>query len=109
MLDRRQGLLKEKQILRLFKYLKPHFVEVALDINGAFVLSSLFNACPVKQQHELLAELAPEGERIKKKNRRFAEIIGLEAFVKDKNMWMNKRRKTESVRALFKDIIEPES
>ncbi|GIX61793.1 pumilio RNA-binding region repeat containing protein [Babesia caballi] len=109
MLDPRQGLLKEKQVQRIFKYLKAHFVELALNINGAFVLSSLFKVCSLRLQQDLLAELAPEAERIRAKNKKFAEIIGLEAFCKNEALWVKKMKKTESVRALFKDIIEPVS
>ncbi|GFE52953.1 pumilio-family RNA binding repeat domain containing protein [Babesia ovis] len=106
MLDRRQGLLKEKQVERLFNYLKPHFVDLALNINGAFVLSSLFNATPLRLRQSLLTELAPENERIRAKSKKFAEIVGLEAFCKNKELWSKKMTKAESVRALFKDIID---
>ncbi|KAK1444939.1 nucleolar protein 9 like protein [Babesia gibsoni] len=109
MLDRRQGLLKEKQVIKLFNYLKSDFRTIAMNTNGAFVLSSLFNACSVDKQQELLAELVPELDRIKAKNKRFAEIIGLETFKKNEELWMSKRKKTESVRSLFKGIIEPTS
>eukprot|EP00371_Babesia_bovis_P002800 XP_001611447.1 pumilio-family RNA binding repeat domain containing protein [Babesia bovis T2Bo] len=106
MLDRRQGLLKEKGIERLFNYLKAHFVELALNINGAFVLSSLFNASPLRLRQSLLTELAPESERIKAKSKKLVEIIGLESFCKNKEQWSKKMSKAQSVRTLFKDIID---
>ncbi|ORM41063.1 uncharacterized protein BXIN_0401 [Babesia sp. Xinjiang] len=107
LLDRRQGLMKEKQIERLFNYLKADFVELALNVNGAFVLSSLFAACPLRLRQSILTELAPESDRILAKSKKFAEIVGLESFCKNKELWSKKMSKAESVRSLFKDIIEP--
>ncbi|GBE59377.1 pumilio-family RNA binding repeat domain containing protein [Babesia ovata] len=109
MLDRRQGLLTEKQVKRLFKYLKPHLFDLAMDTNGAFVLSSLFQASPLQLRRSLLTELAPHSKEIMNRNKKFAGIIHLDSFCKSESVWTKQQKPGESVRTLFKDIINPES
>ncbi|CDR96567.1 pumilio-family RNA binding repeat domain containing protein, putative [Babesia bigemina] len=109
MLDRRQGLMTEKQVRRLFKYLKPHLFDIAMDINGAFVLSDLFQASPLQLRRALLTGLAPHSKEIIDRNKKFASIICLDAFCKSESAWTKHQTVAESVRTLFKDIINPGS
>ncbi|KAK2196925.1 bifunctional Nucleolar protein 9/Pumilio RNA-binding repeat/Armadillo-type fold/Armadillo-like helical [Babesia duncani] len=106
LLDVKLKLISDRIVIKLFKALREHAVQLSLDRNGAFVMSSLFKALSPAMREELLLELVPSCNQIVKRNKKYAEIIGLEAFKTNDAMWREKQEKASNVRGMFRDIVE---
>ncbi|AFZ80924.1 hypothetical protein BEWA_003320 [Theileria equi strain WA] len=105
LLDPKQGLVSEKIVKAVYDSYKDQFIQMANNLNGGFVISSLYTACTPKLKIEMLETLLPQYDAICARNRKLVSIIKLDEFKENQKLFVKKIKKGQSIREMFKDLI----
>ncbi|UKK02449.1 Pumilio RNA-binding region repeat containing protein [Theileria orientalis] len=103
--DVRLALFSEKYVKKLIPVFESNLIELCLDIGGSYVLYGFFSLLKAQDKVNLMSQMMDHYEKIKRRNSKFARMVNLSEFKANRQLFIKKLEKNESVRELFKDIV----
>eukprot|EP00375_Theileria_parva_P001101 XP_763772.1 hypothetical protein [Theileria parva strain Muguga] len=106
MFDPRLSLIQDKFCKSLLATFESNCVALSVNMNGCYVLYNYFLLLKPEDKFKILSKVVEDYEEIKLKSPKYCKLMNLSEFKANPKLFQKKLEKSDSVRELFKDILQ---